>query len=75
MWRSGLGHLAWRPAQLTATQNMNVNMVNGLTPVWAFVQHHPVATGQSHLLSALLANYHQMPNKLQRRNGHTQTHV
>lgn len=66
MWRSGSRHLAWRPAQLTATQDMNVNVVNRLTPMRAFIQHHPVAIGQSHLLSTLLANKHQMSKKLQK---------
>lgn len=66
MWRSGLGSLAWRPAQLTATQNMQVDVVDRLTPMRAFIQHHPVAIGQSHLLSTLPANKHQMSKKLQR---------
>lgn len=45
MLRSGLKHLAWRPAQLTTTQNMKVDMVDRLTPMRAFIHHHPVAIG------------------------------
>lgn len=50
--------LTWRPVHLPTTKNMEMDMIDRLSPIWAFIHHHSITLLQAQISSTFLANNH-----------------
>jgi hypothetical protein len=62
--------LTRRPAKLTSSKNMNVQMINRLTAIWAIIHNHTESISETQILNELPGNNQEMSYQL-KMNSHS----